>query len=509
MKAFLMHPDRDFELERALPAHEHLLIQDLELHTLLSAMAAGDPVLFDAAKRALLLGLRDRREIAYRQAVLTDCLSNREIARELYALAGHAIKAERGVWSTILRDAPRSSLSSQVQKMRVLLEHLKQLRNLASDHAARFESAGFKQFFAMVGAELDDAYFQLIEAQLHDLEFKGGMLMSARLGAGNKAVEHVLRRPRQQGLLARFLDRNGYGFSIPDRDENGLRALGQLEDRAVNEVSNAIAQSVEHVLSFFVMLRAESGFYVGCMNLAEQLAQPFAFPVALDAKEGALSATGLYDVPLALTLAGPVVDNELEADGKSLVVITGANQGGKSTLLRSIGLAQLMMQAGMFVGAREFTASVRDGVFTHYKREEDESMERGKLDEELARMSDVADHITPNAMLLCNESFASTNEREGSQIATEVIDALVESGVAVLLVTHMFELANGFFERRLPEALFLAAGRGSDGARSFKITEGRPLPTSYGEDSYRKVFGRDSANQRGCSRHAGDLPVGS
>ena len=68
-------------------------------------------------------------------------------------------------------------------------------------------------------------------------------------------------------------------------------------------------------------------------------------------------------------------------------MITGANQGGKSTFLRSVGVAQLMMQTGMFVAAQAFSADVRDHVFTHFKREEDAAMESGKLDEELARMS--------------------------------------------------------------------------------------------------------------------------
>jgi DNA mismatch repair ATPase MutS len=171
-------------------------------------------------------------------------------------------------------------------------------------------------------------------------------------------------------------------------------------------------------------------------------------------------------------------------------MISGANQGGKSTFLRSVGLAQLMMQCGMFVGARSLRVNVCDGVFTHYKREEDEAMQSGKLDEELARMSLIVDHITPNCLLLCNESFAATNEREGSQIARQVVTALIESGIKVLFVTHMFDLANGFYGQRLDTALFLRAERGSEGARPFKLAEGKPLPTSYGEDSYQRIFGR-------------------
>ena len=117
--------------------------------------------------------------------------------------------------------------------------------------------------------------------------------------------------------------------------------------------------------------------------------------------------------------------------------------------------------------------NVCDGVFTHYKREEDETMESGKLDEELARMSEIADHVTADCILLCNESFAATNEREGSQIARQVVTALLEQGIKVLFVTHMFDLADGFHEQKLDTALFLRAERGSDGARPFKLSPRR------------------------------------
>jgi DNA mismatch repair ATPase MutS len=137
-----------------------------------------------------------------------------------------------------------------------------------------------------------------------------------------------------------------------------------------------------------------------------------------------------------------------------------------------------------------FQVNACDGVFTHYKREEDETMESGKLDEELSRMSDIADHIGPRCLLLCNESFAATNEREGSQIARQVVDAMLAEHIKVVFVTHMFDLSTSYYEQHLPTALFLRAKRGREDARPFRLTEGEPLPTSYGADSYRKVFGR-------------------
>ncbi|MBV9712120.1 MAG: hypothetical protein JO011_14530 [Ktedonobacteraceae bacterium] len=115
------------------------------------------------------------------------------------------------------------------------------------------------------------------------------------------------------------------------------------------------------------------------------------------------------------------------------MIITGANQGGKSTFLRRIGLAQVMMQCGMFVPAESFCANVCHGLFTHYRRGEDASMKSGKLDEELSRMSDIVDEMEPSSMLLFNESFAATNDREESEIATQIVNALLENRIKIFL----------------------------------------------------------------------------
>lgn len=115
-------------------------------------------------------------------------------------------------------------------------------------------------------------------------------------------------------------------------------------------------------------------------------------------------------------------------------------------------------------------------------------MERGKLDEELDRMSTITDGIAPGGLLLCNESFASTNEREGSQIAREIIRALNEAQVRVVFVTHMYDLAESIHVSGDGRVLFLRAPREHDGSRTHRLSEAAPLPTSYGEDLYRETF---------------------
>nr|WP_241999462.1 MULTISPECIES: hypothetical protein [Kribbella] len=148
------------------------------------------------------------------------------------------------------------------------------------------------------------------------------------------------------------------------------------------------------------------------------------------------------------------------------------------------------MQAGMFTPASSLHASVCAVLFTHYPREEDATMSSGKLAEELARMSALAEHLRPHALLLSNESFASTNEREGSDLAAEVLRAVLESGIRIFSVTHLYHLAHTFHSHPPAPTLFLRAERLPDGSRPYKLIEAPPQPTSHGEDLYQKIFGR-------------------
>jgi DNA mismatch repair ATPase MutS len=497
MKAFLMYRDRDFDLQRELPPNEQALTQDLELNTLFNAMALGDEFLLEVAKKAVLTGLNnDVDTILYRQNILKDCLKNSTIVRDIYDIAVESIETERKNYLGGLSKYPGWILHRSVEVLQMFVNMLKKLRNIADEHADQFESEGFTAFFAMLNHELDDEYFANIQNHLKELKFRGGVLISAELGKGNKGTNYILRKPNdpQQSWLQQLLAPKPptYTFRIADRDENGARALSELKDRGINLVANALAQSTDHILSFFKMLRTELAFYMGCLNLYERLAQkgePISFPVPMASHERGHSFRGLYDVCLTLSMEQRVVGNDGNADHKNLVIITGANQGGKSTFLRSIGLSQLMMQCGMFVPAESLRANVCDHLFTHYKREEDTTMESGKLDEELSRMSDIVDQLTSNSILLFNESFAATNEREGSEIARQIVMALLEKRIKVFFVTHLYEFAHGMYAQKMGNALFLRAERQADGARTFKLIEGEPLQTSYGEDLYQRIFG--------------------
>jgi DNA mismatch repair ATPase MutS len=298
--------------------------------------------------------------------------------------------------------------------------------------------------------------------------------------------------------------------TVADRDEAGARILGELRDRAVAEVASSAVDAVEALLDLFDLLRTEVAWYLGCIRLHDRLVEldlPVTIPEGVGPSELALGFEGLYDVGLALHLGKAVVGNDLDADGAELVVVTGANQGGKSTFLRSVGLAMSMLRAGTFVGARRLRASVPTAILTHYRREEEAGLELGKLDEELARMATVADAATPGALLVSNESFAATNEREGSEIAEGVVSALGDSGVRVVMVTHLAELARRLHQRGRPSTVTLRAERLSDGQRTFRLVEAAPEATSYGADLWERIFGAEGLDSNREPTGTGDRDV--
>ena len=499
MKVLLVHLDRDFDPEAALPPHAAALTQDLGLDAMFDAMAGDDKFLREVARKVLLGSTAgDVDTIRYRQGVLIDCLRHPTFAQKLYDVAVGAIEAKRKHWYFGLSSRyPGSVLMTSVELMRLYVGSLRELRAITDTHARELSSDGMRRLCAMIAAELADDYLARVEAQLDELQFRHGVLITATLGPGNEIAGHVLRRPHgRPGWLERWFGKAppGYTVHLAERDEIGARVLGALRDRGTNGVANALAQSVDHVESFFIQLRSELAFYLGCASLHAKLAAlgaPTCIPQPAPRGSRERRTAGLYDPTLALAAARAPIRNELAADGASLVVITGANQGGKTTLLRALGVAQLMLHAGMFVAAEELTGEVTSGVFTH-KREEDTAMQSGKLDEELRRLSELADAVAPDALVLLNESFASTNEREGSELARQVTRALVERGIVVGFVTHLYDFARTTYAHPPGPAVFLRAERRDDGTRTFKLVAAAPLATSFGADLYARVFGDSS-----------------
>lgn len=355
MKVRLLHPEHDAELAPLLPDTVSFLVEDdLELRRLYKAMAAGDSFLRRVAEKVVPVSVTDPEIIVYRQHVLADCMANRAVLQRMYAIAVDGDEVRRKVFlSGLVFRQPGAILHGSLRLLEPLVDNLKQLRAVCDEHAGQFRSAGFRQLMAMINDQLSDDYLRQLDNQLAELNLPYGVLLSAHLGLGNKGRNHILHAAPHRSWWDKLTgNHNGYGFQVDERDQAGSEALAELAGRAINDVANTVTQSADHVRGFFGRLRTELGFYLGCINLHYLLTKagvPTCFPDTVPVGAQALRCRDLRDVGLCLATDKPVAGNDVDADGKSLVVVTGANEGGKSTFLRSVGAAQVMMQAGMFV----------------------------------------------------------------------------------------------------------------------------------------------------------------
>jgi hypothetical protein len=492
MKAHLLFRDRDFDPSSPRPANEADLTADLALDGVLGAMAAGDRFLLATARSIILSPLDNPADIRYRQAVLADVIRNPGAVREIYGIAVEAIEREKHEWGFRAGDRPEASAVALGEGAPDLRRASPATSRTCDSAGDQFKSVGFRTLFDSLADEVGDEYLAEVERHLRRLDRNGGVLMSARLGDGNVGTGYVLRRPHRQSLRERILgDRSGYEFSIDGRDEGGTQALGELRARGVALAAISLGRSADHILSFFAMLRFELGFYLACSEPSRPAGPAGSIavlPGSVGAGEVDLTARGLYDPCLCVAGVVPVVASDVDLAGKSLLVITGANRGGKSTFLRALGLAQLMMQSGMFVAADAFRANIATGVFTHYRREEDATMTRGKFDEELSRASAMVDAVGPAHW--CSSTSPSPPPTSGrgrrSPDNSSMPSSIPASRSPTSRTCTSWPTRCGRRDGRTPNSL--RAERLPDGRRTFRLIEGEPLPTSHGVDLYRRIF---------------------
>lgn len=495
MKVNLMFPADDFNPQANIPKNRDDLIQDLDLEVLFSAMTEGDEFLDKIIRPVILSGCSNTcQTILWRQDILKDCLENEKVIRTLYDIALMPVQIKKSMFLISSHRHPSLMLSEGRRLLESLHDVLKSLYNFSAQEIVKFRSKGMINLCTMISTQLSSDYLDEMKAHLSSLHFDRGLLFSARLGDGNAGKDFITRLGTQKKWLwvKEWLGDTSthYRFILDPRDESGARELADLRDEVLVNIAESVLQASTHVEGFFYNLRAELAFYVGCLNLKNSFAEkdcPFSMPV-IEEFPDMLCFEDLRDPTLSLTIDKQTIGNDLQSIDTSLIFVMGANQGGKSTFLRSLGLSRLMLQAGMFVPAKQYKAGLRDGLFTHYRRHEDKDLNSGKFDEELRRMSQMVELLGQSPCLLFNESFAATNEREGAEVASQIIRALTEAGAQIIFVTHMYALAEKFEAQDNIKFDFLHADYDDMGHRNFKISSGYPQDKSFCLDLYEKIF---------------------
>lgn len=287
---------------------------------------------------------------------------------------------------------------------------------------------------------------------------------------------------------------------VRGQSENLKMAQSFAFNSAINDVFKSSVRSWKKIVQFYVLentdfllrIMPEIEFMVKGTELMRKLREAgcsLARPQVMPMDDKAFDLRGIYNPSVALKIDDEIVENDITFDEMGgIYVLTGPNRGGKSVVTCAVGIAQAMVQLGMYAPAESAVISPADAIFTHFPGGSEDTIDKGRLGEECARLGHIFDQVTKYSLVLLDESLSSTGAYEGAYIASEVLLGFAKVGCRALFSTHLHELAASLDSINEQSARYggvridsLVAGIEA-GKRSFKIMRAIPDGKSYARD---------------------------
>ena len=257
---------------------------------------------------------------------------------------------------------------------------------------------------------------------------------------------------RIKALFARFRQEDGRSFlrTVDEKprsekiENEVLKMVAKLYPAEFKDLRDFVIDCLnigDDVILDFVR---EIRFYFAWLDMVktmENIGFRFCYP-ELRGREEERFVLDAYDLALAIRTLKPVVPSDISlTPPEQILVVTGPNQGGKSTFARAFGQAFYLASLGVSVPARQAALPLCDRVLTHFERGEDEKKESGKLEEDVLRLKDLLDRATKDSVFVVNEIYSSTTLKDALVLGGHMIDAITAKAGSAVVVTFMEELS--------------------------------------------------------------------
>lgn len=225
-----------------------------------------------------------------------------------------------------------------------------------------------------------------------------------------------------------------------------LKLVATCYPDAFSDLNDFCTQNLEFVDPIIAQFSREVQFYLSWLNFISPLKEkglPFCYP-RLTSGADRIYDLNFFDLALAKSLGSenkPVTNDFTLEPPERILVVTGPNQGGKTTYARAFGQIHYLASLGLCIPGKEASLLLFDQIYTHFEREEDLSSLNGKLQDDLERLYDILSHATSKSLIVINEIFSSTTLSDAILLGNHTMDAIVKIGCPAICVTFIDELA--------------------------------------------------------------------